>query len=91
AGGYPGSYAKGAAIAGLDDDLPDTYVFHAGTTLNDGTCVTNGGRVLCAVGLGETVSAAQAAAYARVDRIHWDGMYCRRDIGYRAVARERGA
>ncbi|MEQ8495942.1 MAG: phosphoribosylamine--glycine ligase, partial [Gammaproteobacteria bacterium] len=89
AGGYPGSYAKGAPISGLDDDVPDTYVFHAGTRLADGECVTNGGRVLCAVGLGETVSAAQAQAYARVDRIHWDGMYCRRDIGYRAVQRER--
>lgn len=91
AGGYPASYAKGAPISGLDDDLPDTYVFHAGTRLADGTCVTNGGRVLCAVGLGETVGAAQAAAYARVARIDWDGMFYRRDIGYRAVARERGA
>ena len=69
----------------------DTYVFHAGTRTDGDRCVTNGGRVLCVVGLGVDVSAAQRAAYARVDRIAWDGMFCRRDIGYRAVARERGA
>ncbi|MCB1749024.1 MAG: phosphoribosylamine--glycine ligase [Gammaproteobacteria bacterium] len=91
AGGYPGDYARGAIISGLDDDLPDTYVFHAGTRTDGDRCVTNGGRVLCVVGLGADVSAAQRAAYARVDRIAWDGMFCRRDIGYRAVARERGA
>ncbi|MGE0485027.1 MAG: phosphoribosylamine--glycine ligase [Gammaproteobacteria bacterium] len=90
AGGYPGDYARGDVIGGLDDDLPDTYVFHAGTRSDGERCVTNGGRVLCVVGLGEDVSAAQRAAYARVDRIAWDGMFCRRDIGYRAVARERG-
>ncbi|MEX2480509.1 MAG: phosphoribosylamine--glycine ligase, partial [Gammaproteobacteria bacterium] len=92
AGGYPGDYAKGAIIEGLDHAAgaaKDSYVFHAGTRLVDGRCVTNGGRVLCAVGLGETVSAAQRTAYTRVDNIHFDGMFCRRDIGYRAVARER--
>ena len=91
AGGYPGDYAKGAIIDGLDDNDSESYVFHAGTRLVDGRSVTNGGRVLCAVGLGHSVSAAQAAAYARVDRIRFDGMFCRRDIGYRAVARERAA
>lgn len=91
ADGYPGEYAKGAVIEGLDADDAESYVFHAGTRLVDGRSVTNGGRVLCAVGLGDNVRAAQAAAYARVDRIHFDGMFCRRDIGYRAVARERDA
>lgn len=90
AGGYPNDYAKGDAIDGLDAELPDTKVFHAGTRQAGDACVTNGGRVLCVVGLGDSVAAAQAAAYARVDRIHWRGMFCRRDIGYRAVARERG-
>ena len=101
----PSSHAEGGTVAiprrwpgiatlvisGLDDDLPDTYVFHAGTRTDGDRCVTNGGRVLCVVGLGVDVSAAQRAAYARVDRIAWDGMFCRRDIGYRAVARERSA
>ncbi|MEE2982676.1 MAG: phosphoribosylamine--glycine ligase [Pseudomonadota bacterium] len=89
AGGYPGTYDKGAVIDGLtagDETL--TRVFHAGTRLDDDRCLTNGGRVLCVVGLGEKVSDAQAAAYRRVDTIDWQGMFYRRDIGYRAVARE---
>jgi len=88
AGGYPGDYEKGKVIAGLEADLPDTRVFHAGTANKNGVVVTSGGRVLCVVGAGRTVRDAQARAYARVDGIHWDGMHCRRDIGYRAVARE---
>jgi len=90
AGGYPETVRKGDAIAGLDAAaaLPGK-VFHAGTTLKDGRVTTAGGRVLCAVGLGDTVGAAQAGAYALVDRISWDGMLCRRDIGHRAIARER--
>jgi phosphoribosylamine--glycine ligase len=90
AGGYPDTVRKGDAIAGLDDaaKLPGK-VFHAGTAAKDGKVLTSGGRVLCAVGLGESVSAAQAQAYALVDRITWTGMQCRRDIGYRAIARER--
>ena len=90
AGGYPNDYGKGDVIHGLDANDHDTKVFHAGTRTIGDTCVTNGGRVLCVVGLGERVSDAQAAAYRRVDRISWNGMFCRRDIGYRAVARERG-
>ncbi len=90
AGGYPNDYAKGAVISGLDANDAQTKVFHAGTQTAGQDCVTNGGRVLCVVGLGAHVSEAQVAAYQRVDRIHWDGMFCRRDIGYRAVARERG-
>ena len=91
AGGYPDHYARGEVIEGLDaPEAPNVKVFHAGTALADGKVVTNGGRVLCVVGMGRTVAAAQAAAYARIDGIHWKGMYCRRDIGYRAIARERG-
>ncbi len=91
AGGYPGDYAKGHEISGLDDELPDTRVFHAGTALVDGRVVTSGGRVLCVVGVGNTVRAAQARAYARIERIRWQDMHCRHDIGYRAIARERNA
>ena len=91
AGGYPGSYAKGEIISGLPDhEEGGTKVFHAGTEQRDGEVVTNGGRVLCATALGDTVASAQAAAYAVADRISWPGMFCRRDIGYRAIQRERG-
>jgi phosphoribosylamine--glycine ligase len=91
AGGYPDDVRKGDDIHGLAAaaKLPGK-VFHAGTQLKDGTLLTSGGRVLCAVGLGDSVSAAQAEAYALVDQISWIGMQCRRDIGYRAIERERG-
>jgi phosphoribosylamine--glycine ligase len=91
AGGYPDAVRTGDGIAGLDAaaKLPGK-VFHAGTTLRDSQTVTSGGRVLCAVGLGTDVRAAQTQAYALVDTIHFDGMQCRRDIGYRAIAREAG-
>jgi len=87
--GYPETVRKGDAIAGLERAarLPGK-VFHAGTRAADGEVFTNGGRVLCAVGLGASVSQAQAQAYALVDEISWQGMQCRRDIGYRAVVRE---
>jgi len=88
AGGYPASYNKGDVITGLPADTPSSKVFHAGTTEKDGQIVTNGGRVLCAVALGDTVAEAQKQAYQLVDQVHWNGMYCRRDIGYRAIARE---
>ncbi len=92
AGGYPEHYAKGNVIQGLPAEGSDTAkVFHAGTAVQDGKVVTSGGRVLCAVGLGDSVEIAQQQAYALVDQIHWDGAYSRRDIGYRAVARERSA
>ncbi|MGB0722024.1 MAG: phosphoribosylamine--glycine ligase [Gammaproteobacteria bacterium] len=91
AGGYPGSYGKGDVISGLEAaEQAGCKVFHAGTTERDGAVVTSGGRVLCVVAEGESVSEAQRKAYAGVDRIHWDGAYVRRDIGYRAVAREQG-
>jgi len=88
-GGYPGSYAKGAEIQGLDDVLGDSVkVFHAGTRDIDERIVTDGGRVLCAVALGDTVTKAQQHAYAAVRKIRWDGAFYRTDIGYRAIARE---
>jgi phosphoribosylamine--glycine ligase len=89
AGGYPDAYAKGDIIAGLDAAarLPGK-VFHAATAQNNAQVVTAGGRVLCAVGLGETVSLAQRHAYDLVHAIHWNGQQFRHDIGYRAIARE---
>ncbi|WP_348730283.1 phosphoribosylamine--glycine ligase [Rheinheimera texasensis] len=90
AGGYPDDYRKGDVIAGLPtDDNREAKVFHAGTVLKDGQVLTAGGRVLCATALGANVTAAQQAAYQLVDQIHWDGVFSRRDIGYRAVAREK--
>ncbi|MEM7543119.1 MAG: phosphoribosylamine--glycine ligase [Pseudomonadota bacterium] len=89
AGGYPGSYASGDVIEGLEPASGDTHVFHAGTQLVDGQVVTSGGRVLCVVGLGDSVSDAQGRAYERVARIAWQNAYYREDIGYRAIARER--
>ncbi len=90
AGGYPESYAKGAVISGIDDANSDSVkVFHAGTAEQDGKVVTSGGRVLCVTALGDTVTAAQQNAYAAVEKISWDKMYCRTDIAYRAIAREK--
>ena len=90
AGGYPDNYAKGKVISGLDGaDSSNAKVFHAGTELKDGQVVTNGGRVLCATALGANVTAAQQAAYQLAAKISWDGMFCRSDIGYRAIAREQ--
>jgi len=91
AGGYPLSYESGAPIAGLAEDLEGTKVFHAGTAVASATgldqVVTAGGRVLCVVALAATVDEAQALAYSRVDTLSWKDMYCRRDIGYRALSR----
>jgi len=86
-GGYPGSYAKGKVITGLDaaNALTGTKVFHAGTALKDGQIVTNGGRVLGVTALGKNLKAAQAAAYAAVEKIHFDGAHYRRDIAAKAV------
>jgi phosphoribosylamine--glycine ligase len=89
AGGYPDAYRKGDPISGLAAAaaLPGK-VFHAGTHLEAGQVVTSGGRVLCAVGLGDTVGAAQTQAYGLVQAIHWNLVQYRRDIGYRAIERE---
>ena len=89
AGGYPGDYRKGDVINGLDEATSDDgKVFHAGTGLRDGKVVTQGGRVLCATALGDTVAAAQEGAYALARKISWEGCFYRSDIGYRAIARE---
>jgi phosphoribosylamine---glycine ligase len=89
AAGYPEAVRTGDVIRGLEAAARRPgKVFHAGTAMHGGDVVTNGGRVLCAVGLGETVRAAQRQAYDLVEAIRWDGMQYRRDIGYRAIARE---
>jgi phosphoribosylamine--glycine ligase len=89
AGGYPETVRKGDVIHGLEAAarLPGK-VFHAGTALRGNDVVTSGGRVLCAVGLGETVRAAQQQAYDLVGTVRWNGMQFRHDIGHRAIARE---
>jgi phosphoribosylamine--glycine ligase len=91
AGGYPGTYGKGMPITGLDQADSDVQkAFHAGTDADADQVVTSGGRVLCVVGLGDSVAAAARSAYESVDRIHWQDVYSRRDIGHRAIAREKG-
>lgn len=89
--GYPGKPEKGSVIKGIDKAAAekDVLVFHAGTQAKDGEIVANGGRVLNVVALGKTVSEAQAKAYAAVDLIDWPGGFCRRDIGWQAIKRER--
>ena len=87
AGGYPLDYKKGATISGLDDECVDAKVFHAGSIEVDGEIRTNGGRVLCVVGIGDDVRAAADRAYARVSTIDWDQSYYRKDIGHRAMNR----
>lgn len=90
--GYPGSYEKGTEIVGAElAASEDTVIFHAGTARGENDeLLATGGRVLNVTGFGTTVKAAQAAAYAAIDRIDWPGGFCRRDIGWRAVAREEG-
>ncbi|MBL4828956.1 MAG: phosphoribosylamine--glycine ligase [Aliivibrio sp.] len=89
AGGYPADYAKGDVISGLPtSEVEGEKVFHAGTSVSAGDVVTNGGRVLCATALGNSVSEAQQRAYALSSAIGWDGMFHRDDIGYRAIERE---
>ncbi|MDH3326227.1 MAG: phosphoribosylamine--glycine ligase [Gammaproteobacteria bacterium] len=89
AGGYPYDYAKGDEISGLTTEASaDCKVFHAGTAQKNGKITTNGGRVLCAAALGNTVTEAQAAAYELVKQISWDNVYYRTDIGHRAISRE---
>ena len=85
--GYPGAYAKGSVIGGLDRLAEDSrhMVFHAGTKLADGRITASGGRVLNVTARAESLSAARDAAYAMVDRIDWPEGFCRRDIGWRAL------
>ncbi len=85
--GYPGSYEKGKLIRGLDDaaQVPDTKVFHAGTRKDASGVVTNGGRVLGVTALGDSVATARLQAYKAVKCIRWDGAWCRKDIGDKAL------
>ncbi|ACX86083.1 phosphoribosylamine/glycine ligase [Pectobacterium parmentieri WPP163] len=90
AGGYPSDYNTGDVISGLpQQDAEDGKVFHAGTKLNGINVVTNGGRVLCVTALGNTVAEAQQRAYEIAAGIQWQGVFCRKDIGYRAIEREQ--
>jgi phosphoribosylamine---glycine ligase len=89
--GYPGDYGKGSVIRGLDDaaKIEGVEIFHAGTMAKDGQILANGGRVLNVCASGKSVLEAQQRAYAAVDRIEWPEGFCRRDIGWQAVAREK--
>lgn len=90
AGGYPTNYATGKSIEGLNKAKESsTQIFHAGTRFEGDAVVTNGGRVLCVVSLGNTVADAYKNVYAQVDEIHWDEVYYRNDIGHRAITREQ--
>ena len=89
AGGYPAAYEKGETISGLDEPANSgSKVFHAGTAMNGDSVVTSGGRVLCVVGLGDSVADARNIAYGQVENIRWENVYYRKDIGHRAIARE---
>ena len=87
AAGYPESPKKGDAITGIPAETADCVTFHAGTTLADGKLTTSGGRVLCVVGLGDSVKMAQGHAYQAIEHIRFDGMQFRSDIGWRALKR----
>lgn len=88
--GYPVSAETGSVIRGVEgQDAADLVIFHAGTATRNGDLIANGGRVLNVTALGASVSAAQARAYAVVDRIDWPEGFCRRDIGWRAIEREK--
>jgi phosphoribosylamine--glycine ligase len=90
AGGYPADYAKGDVISLPADEVEGQKIFHAGTANNEaGEIVTNGGRVLCATALGNSVPEAQQQAYALAKQVSWNGMFHRNDIGYRAIEREQ--
>ncbi len=88
AGGYPDSYKKGEVISEIPNENDSSKTFHAGTIRDGKNVVTNGGRVICAVGLGKNVTEAQRCAYTLADKIQWNNCYYRTDIAYRAVNRE---
>jgi phosphoribosylamine--glycine ligase len=88
-GGYPGSYARGLPISGLDRDAADCFVFHAGTKAVDGRVVTAGGRVLCVTGWGKDLRSALGIAYSRIESIRFESMQYRKDIGWRALGGSR--
>jgi phosphoribosylamine--glycine ligase len=85
AAGYPDSPRKGDVIDGIPAETPECVTFHAGTTQVGGKLQTSGGRVLCVVGLGDSVKMAQKQAYETVDQIHFNGAQFRRDIGWRGL------
>jgi phosphoribosylamine---glycine ligase len=87
AAGYPDAPRKGDIVSGIPAETADCITFHAGTTLKDDRLVVSGGRVLCVVGLGDSVKIAQKQAYAGIDQIQFDGAQFRRDIGWRAIKR----
>jgi phosphoribosylamine--glycine ligase len=87
AAGYPDAPRNGDGISGIPAETPECVTFHAGTRLHDGRLTTSGGRVLCVVGLGDSVKVAQQNAYTAADQIHFDGAQLRRDIGWRALKR----
>ncbi len=90
AANYPQTPQTGDVISGLDKPaMPDSKVFHAGTSIRDGQVITTGGRVLCICALGNDIAAAQRNAYQQVEKIYWNGEQHRRDIGWRAIARLR--
>ncbi|ALX92233.1 phosphoribosylamine--glycine ligase [Serratia fonticola] len=90
AGGYPADYRQGDVIHGLpQQEDANGKVFHAGTRMQGNDVVTNGGRVLCVTALGTTVAQAQQLAYQLAESIQWQDSFCRKDIGYRAIAREQ--
>jgi phosphoribosylamine--glycine ligase len=88
--GYPGAYAKGTIIEGLDRAAQSegVEIFHAGTKTDGDRIVANGGRVLNVCARGQSVAEAQQRAYAAIDKIKWPDGFCRRDIGWQAIARE---
>jgi phosphoribosylamine--glycine ligase len=91
--GYPGAYEKGHVITGLDEaaKLPGVTIFHAGTEAEGGNIVAVGGRVLDVTATGRDVAEARGRAYDAVSRIHWEGAFFRRDIGWRALDRAQAA
>ncbi len=91
--GYPGDYSRGTVISGLDEaaKIDGVEIFHAGTKADGNRILSNGGRVLNVSAVGKTVAEAQSRAYATVDKINWPEGFCRRDIGYLAVAREKSS
>jgi phosphoribosylamine--glycine ligase len=90
AGGYPDAYQSGAVISGLPSgELEDSKVFHAATKQVGGDLVTTGGRVLCACALGHDIKEAQSKAYTLTNGIHWDNVYYRTDIGFKAIKEDK--
>jgi phosphoribosylamine--glycine ligase len=91
ANGYPGSYEKGSEIKGLGaaSALDEVVIFHAGTKADGDKVLASGGRVLGVTAMGTTVTEAQSKAYTAVKEVDWPGGFCRRDIGWRAIAREK--